>query len=109
MPYNERVDERIRAVVSGWPDLDSRKMFGGMCHLLNGHMLCGVYKDLLILRLGEKEAEEAFGLSFVRPFDITGRPMKGWVMMESEGFASDDQLMAWLGKARAFVETLPPK
>ena len=109
MPYNERIDERIRAVVSGWQDSDSKKMFGGVCHLLNGHMLCGVYKDFLILRLGEKEAEEALGLSFVKPFDITGRPMKGWVMMESEGFASDDQLGTWLGKARAFVETLPPK
>jgi TfoX/Sxy family transcriptional regulator of competence genes len=109
MAHSEGVDERIRDVVSGWQGMDSRKMFGGVCHLLNGNMLCGVYKDFLILRLGEKQAEEAGGLSCVRPFDITGRPMKGWVMVEGEGFASDDQLTAWLGKARAFVETLPPK
>ena len=56
MPYNEEIDARIRKVVSRWKNSDAKKMFGGVCHLLNGNMVCGVYKDYLILRLGEKES-----------------------------------------------------
>jgi len=51
-------------------------------------MFCGVYKDYLILRLGEKQAEDALESPHVRPFDITGKPMKGWVMMSKGGFKS---------------------
>ena len=84
-------------------------MFGGICHLIHGNMFCGVYKDFLILRLGEGQAKKALELPFVRPFDITGRPMKGWVMVAGEGFHSDQELEAWLNKAKDFAETLPSK
>jgi TfoX/Sxy family transcriptional regulator of competence genes len=84
-------------------------MFGGICHLLNGNMFCGVYKDFLILRLGEENAERALRLSVVKPFDITGRPMKGWVMVEEDGFKKEEELEAWLNQAKAFVRTLPAK
>jgi TfoX/Sxy family transcriptional regulator of competence genes len=53
MPYNEEIDERIKKIVSRWKNRDAKKMFSGVCHLLNGNMFCGVYKDYLILRLGE--------------------------------------------------------
>lgn len=95
--------------VARWRGAESKKMFGGVCHLLNGQMLCGEWKDYLILRLGEKGAAEALGTKHVRPFDITGRPMKGWVMVSKEGFEDDEILREWLNKAREFVETLPPK
>ena len=77
--------------------------------LMNGNMVCGVYKDYLILRLGEKAAADALKKSDTRPFDITGKPMKGWVMVEDRGFETDDKLKAWLDRARDFVQTLPPK
>jgi TfoX/Sxy family transcriptional regulator of competence genes len=109
MPYNEAIDARIRKVVSRWKNTDSKKMFGGVCHLLNGNMVCGVYKDYLILRLGEKAAAQALKQSDTRPFDITGKPMKGWVMVDDTGFKTDDRLQSWLNKARNFVKTLPPK
>jgi hypothetical protein len=44
-----------------------------------------------------------------RPFDITGKPMKGWVMVAGKGFKTDDSLKSWLNKAKTFVKTLPPK
>jgi hypothetical protein len=47
--------------------------------------------------------------SDTRPFDITGKPMKGWVMVDDTGFKTDDRLQSWLNKARNFVKTLPPK
>lgn len=109
MPYNEEIDERIRKLVSRWKNTDAKKMFGGVCHLLNGNMVCGVYKDFLILRLGEKESGKALKQSYTRPFDITGKPMKGWVMVAGRGFKTDETLKSWLDKARAFVKTLPPK
>lgn len=109
MPYNEEIEARIKRIVSGWKDTADKKMFGGVCHLLKGNMFCGVYKDFLILRLGEKDSENALESPFVRPFDITGRPMKGWVMVGGDGFKSDQELEAWLKKAKEFVETLPSK
>lgn len=109
MAYNEEIEARIKKIVSSWKNTDDKKMFGGVCHLLNGNMFCGVYKDFLILRLGEEKSKSALELPSVRPFDITGRPMKGWVMVGSEGFNSDKQLRAWLDKAKEFVKTLPSK
>jgi TfoX/Sxy family transcriptional regulator of competence genes len=109
MAYNEEIETRIRKAVSGWQNTDAKKMFGGVCHLLNGNMFCGVYKDFLILRLGEKNSNEALELPSVRPFDITGKPMKGWIMVAGEGFNSDDELKDWLNKAKEFVNTLPSK
>jgi len=106
MPYDEALEARIKKIVSKWKNTDNKKMFGGVCHLLNGNMFSGVYKDSLILRLGEGTSREALRLPFVRPFDITGRPMKGWVMVKKEGFESEDELVAWLNQAKNYVRTL---
>lgn len=83
-------------------------MFGGLCYLLKGNMLLGVHKDTLILRLGVEESETALGQPGVRLFDITGKPMKGWVMVEKNGFEGG-KLGEWIAKARNFVEMLPAK
>ena len=72
-------------------------------------MVCGVHKDFLILLLGVDAARDALNQPSVKEFDITGRSMKGWVMVAEEGFATDSDLRAWLQKARNFVETLPRK
>jgi hypothetical protein len=109
MAYNEQIDNRIRKILSKWKHTDNKKMFGGVCHLLNGNMFCGVYKDFLILRLGVKGAEEALKSKHARPFDITGKPLKGWVMVGQKGFTSDDELTALLEEAGNFAETLPAK
>ena len=109
MPYNEDIAARIQKIISGWKNRDEKKMFGGICYLLSGNMFSGVYKDFLILRLGEEKAKEVLNSAFARPFDITGRPMKGWVMMEGEGFKTDDELRGFLNMAKVFAKTLPAK
>ncbi len=109
MAYDEKLDARIGEFTAGWAGVSSRKMFGGVCHLLHGNMVAGVWKEFLILRLGEDAADFARELPHVRPFDITGRPMKGWVMVEPAGVRTAAQLRTWLDQARSFVETLPPK
>lgn len=109
MPYNKQIEARVKKIISTWKNTDHKNMFGGTCHLLNGNMFSGVYKDFLILRLGEKNAKKALALPFVRPFDITGKPMKGWVMVERDGFQIDDDLTSWLNQAKEFVSSLPSK
>jgi TfoX/Sxy family transcriptional regulator of competence genes len=109
MAYDEKIEERIKEIVSRWKDTDDKKMFGGVCHLIQGNMFCGVYKDFLILRLGEENSKDALKLPLVRPFDITGRPMKGWVMVGRKGFESHNKLRGWLNQAKEYVKTLPKK
>jgi len=109
MPYNEEIDARIRKIVARWKNTEAKNMFGGVCYLLDGNMVCGVYKDYLILRLGEKASQQALNQAHIQPFDITGKPMKGWVMVEEGGFNTDDRLKVWLDKAKAFVKILPAK
>ena len=109
MVYKEEIEIRIKKIVSGWKNTEDKKMFGGICHLQNGNMFCGVLKDFLILRLGPDNAEDALKLPHVRPFDITGRPMKGWVMVAEDGFKGDKELKSWLNQTKRFVETLPSK
>ena len=109
MAYDQKLDAHIRQIVSQWPDTTGKKMFGGICHMMRGNMLGGVYKEYLILRLGPEAADGALAEGLARPFDITGRPMKGWVMIPAENVEDDTVLEEWLMKARAFVEKLPKK
>jgi len=109
MSYDEEIDNRVQKIVSRWKGMVTKKMFGGVCHQLHGHILSGVNQDKLILRLGVDDAEEALKEKDVVPFDITGRPMKGWVMVEKNGFETDEALKGWLARAKVFVKTLPPK
>jgi hypothetical protein len=109
MAYDRVMEERIRTVVSGWEDVSAKKMFGGVCFLLKGNMMCGIWKDSLIVRVGLEGFQEALDAPHAGPFDVTGRPMAGWVMVGPRGVEKDGDLAAWLKKARAFVRTLPAK
>ena len=107
MSYNEKLDQRITEATASW-NTTRKKMFGGTCHLLNGNMLCGVNETTLILRLGQDAAAAALEQPHTRQMDVTGRPMKGWVTVEPDGFKGD-RLQGWLDQARSFVAKLPPK
>ena len=72
-------------------------------------MLVGVWGDALIARVGPDEYEAALLEPHVKEFDITGRPMKGWVLVEPEGIGDDDQLAGWIQRALRFVTKLPVK
>jgi TfoX/Sxy family transcriptional regulator of competence genes len=84
-------------------------MFGGVAFLLNGNMCVGVWKDSLIVRLHAEDAEKALREEHVGAFDITGRPMKGWLLIASAGLEDDDQLQAWIARAVKHVAKLPAK
>jgi len=105
-------DDLVTRVEARLPRVDAferREMFGGTGFLLNGHMCVGVYRDELILRVGPATAAELLSRDGYRPFDITGRPMRGWVMAGPVITADDGTLDQCIARAMAFVDTLPPK
>jgi TfoX/Sxy family transcriptional regulator of competence genes len=109
MAFSEALAERIRQRLARRKNVEERKMFGGVGFLLNGNLLVGVWKDSLCVRLGPDQAEEALKEPHVKKFDITGRPMKDWVLVEPESVEADDQLSGWIERATRFVRTLPAK
>src|SRR5262245_4756788 len=94
MAFDEYLAARIRQRLARRKGIEEKRMFGGVGFLLNGNLLVGVWKDSLCVRLGPEQAEEALPEPDVKEFDITGRPMKGWVLVEAEGVTGDDQLRA---------------
>jgi TfoX/Sxy family transcriptional regulator of competence genes len=109
MAYSEALAERTRGALKGRRGIVEKKMFGGVGFLLHGNMLVGVWKTTLIVRLGSEEGVAALAEPHVVEFDITGRAMKGWVMVEPDGLETDEQLAGWIARAMAFVATLPKK
>lgn len=106
MPYSESLVYRIRQVLAGSRWITEKKMFGGIAFLLYGNMLVGVWQTSLIVRLGIEQAATALKEPYVVAFEPTGRPLKGWVMVEAEGVETDEQLRRWIERASDFVETL---
>ena len=109
MAFDEALAERIRRGLARKRGVEEKKMFGGVGFLLNGNMLVGVWKNSLIVRLGPEEGDEALKEAHVSAFAITGRSMKGWVLVAPEGVENDDQLSGWLQRAVKFVGKLPAK
>ena len=109
MAFSESLAGRIRDGLTRKKNVEEKKMFGGVGFLLHGNMLVGVWKTSLIVRIGPDAYDDALLEPHVREFDITGRPMKGWVMVEPEGVEDEAQVKGWIERAMKFVKTLPKK
>ena len=109
MAFSEALAERIRQGLARRKNVEEKKMFGGVGFLLNGNLLVGVWKESLVVRLGPDEGEEALKEPHVKEFDITGRAMKGWVLVAPAGVEDDEQLNGWIQRALKFVRKLPGK
>ena len=109
MAYDEGLAFRIRELLDGRPDLIEKKMFGGLAFMVQGNLCCGVYKDDLIVRVGPEQDMRAVARPHARPFDITGRPMKGWLLVAPEGVENDADLEQWVEQGVVFALTLPAK
>ncbi|CAN5741146.1 TfoX/Sxy family protein [soil metagenome] len=108
MAYDHALAERLRSQITQVP-FDENRMFGGLAILVNGNMACGVSGDDLILRLPHSEYENALSRPGVREFDMTGKPMRGWVVLSAGILDEDAALRAWVTKGINFALTLPPK
>ena len=109
MAYDEKLAGRIRRVLGKRKALTERKMFGGIAFMLRGNMCCGVLNDELILRLGPEKADRALKNPHTRQFDITGRPMKGLIIVTPRGHRTDGALRKWVWLAADFAASLPAK
>jgi TfoX/Sxy family transcriptional regulator of competence genes len=109
MAIDERLASRVRSALSAHPAVQERKMFGGLAFLVHGNMSVGVQGADLIVRVDPSETDEALTRSGVRLFDMTGRPMKGWLLISPEALHSDSALGEWVGRGVAYAESLPPK
>jgi TfoX/Sxy family transcriptional regulator of competence genes len=109
MAFDENLAARIRSALGRKKGIEEKKMFGGLGFLLHGNMLVGVWKNSMIVRLGPDEYEAALLEPHVGEFDITGRPMKGWVMVAAEGVADEEAVKGWVQRAVRFVGKLAAK
>ena len=109
MAFDKSLAARIRQHLARRKSVEEKKMFGSVGFLLHGNMLVGVWKDSLIVRLGPDEAEAALREQHVREFDITGRAMKGWVLVGPEGVEDDEPVKGWIERAMKFVRALPAR
>jgi|SRR5512132_1825802 TfoX/Sxy family transcriptional regulator of competence genes len=108
MAYNLNLAERIRSELAGVPFVE-KKMFGGVGFLLHGNMACGVNKDDFIVRVDPDKHTTLLKKPHVRPFEMTGRPMKGWLVVDEGGIKTNKQLSAWVKEGVEFALTLRPK
>lgn len=109
MAYDLGLADRIRVVLARLGDFSERKMFGGLCFLVNGHMCCGIVKSDLMLRLTPEIATSALREPHTRPMDFTGKPMKSMIYVDASGIDSDPSLERWVRTAERVAQALPSK
>ena len=108
MSYDDLLAQRVRNLLAT-EDVVEKKMFGGVGFLINGNMACGVNQDNLVVRVGAERHEEILTHPLARPFDMTGKPMPGWVQIIPTGTKRDVDLAGWVRTGMDFAKTLPPK
>ncbi len=109
MAYEEGLAELLRSDLDGVPGVTEKKMFGGLCFMLDGNMLCGVHKGGGMYRVGKENHAEALKIEGARPMAFTGRPMGGMVDVSDEAMADDARRADLMRMARRFVDAPPPK
>jgi len=118
MAFDEDMVARIRmGLMALGREAEERKMFGGLCFMVKGHMTVGISGESLgkvtgselMVRCGEMRAAGALDNPHARLCDFTGRIMKSILLIRPEGFKTDDQLTEWLALALDFIDIEPPK
>lgn len=109
MAYDIGLEKRIDALIAATDGIEKKKMFGGVAYLLGGNVCFGIWQQSLIVRSDPDTAHKKLQLENVRPFDITGRPMKGWLLVDAGAWPDDAVLKGWLDLGLQFAWTLPEK
>ena len=109
MANDTALSQRIRPILSERKGVSERKMFGGVCFMVNGNMCVGTWKRSLIVRLDKDKHDEVLAKLHTKPADMNGRVMKGWALVEPAGIESENDLRAWVDRAAKFAASLPPK
>ncbi|MGQ0546789.1 MAG: TfoX/Sxy family protein [Betaproteobacteria bacterium] len=99
--------QRVRAALKGRRGVSEKRMFGGVCFLLRGNMLCGTAKSRFMFRVGKAQDAEALSGPGARPMDFTGRKLAGFVWVDPGCDARS--LKRWVALAEKYVGALPAK
>jgi TfoX/Sxy family transcriptional regulator of competence genes len=109
MAYDKSLAARVRSILQDNPGLDEKQMFGGIAFLINGNMACGVHTDNLIVRLDRDDYDDALTRPGAAVFDLTGKVMKGWLLITPDALEDDADLEGWVRQGVEFAQSLPPK
>ncbi len=109
MAYDEALAERVRELIVGRVVAVEKAMFGGLSFMVNGNMSCGVIGEELVVRVGKERHESALARPYARVMDLTGRPMKGWIYISTEGVESEAGLTEWVELGLEYALSLPAK
>ncbi|MBI4284547.1 MAG: TfoX/Sxy family protein [Chloroflexi bacterium] len=109
MPYDLDLEQRLDRFAAQLGATTKKRMFGGVAYLLNGNMAFGIHKQSLVIRTSPECAEKLLKRDNVSLFDITGKPMKGWLLVAPGEFGSDKQISDLLDMAVNYVKGLPSK
>jgi len=110
MTYDEDLAGRVRELVAEEPDLTEMRMFGGLAFLIGGHMSVSVSgQGGLMIRFDPAQTEQLVAKPHARPFEMRGRPMDGWLRVDTEGVRTKRQLERWVSRGVSYARSLPPK
>ena len=109
MAYAENDGQRVRDVLGDREDVVEKKMFGGLCFMVRGHMAVGLTAAELMVRVGPDAWEDALAEEHAREMDFTGKSLKGFVYVDPAGWSSKKDLKKWVARGVAYAESLPPK
>lgn len=103
MAYNEKLADRTREIISRThKKVEEKKMFGGLCFMVNGKMCVGVEQHRLMVRLDPERYDEAMEKEGCKPMDFTGKVMKGYVFVDADALGTEKKLGYWINLALEF-------
>ncbi|HYV95196.1 MAG TPA: TfoX/Sxy family protein [Chitinophagales bacterium] len=103
MAYDEKLADRTREIISQThKNIEEKKMFGGLCFMVNDKMCVGVETDRLMVRLDPAKFDEAMEKEGCKPMDFTGRVMKGYVFVDIDALNTKKKLEYWIQLALAY-------
>ena len=102
MAYSEPLANRIRESLSTTKRVKEKEMMGGLTFMINDKMCVGILKDEMMCRIDPDRQEEALGKQGCRIMDFTGRPMKGYVMVDDSGMKTVKEFNFWIGLCLEF-------
>ncbi len=108
MAFDPGLAQLLRDDLAGQP-VTEQKMFGGLCFLSQGHMICGLHKGGTMYRVGNESYKTALALPGVKPMIMGTRPLAAMVELSLDDSADDGKRLPVLRLAQATVQALPPK
>jgi hypothetical protein len=110
MSYDQEIAERIRRSVEGDPDLTEKKMFGGLAFLICGNMaIAASGEGGVMVRVSPEQSDALVAATTATVMEMRGRPMPGWLHVDSGDLGADDELAVWVARGTGYARSLPPK